>query len=132
MTAADEGAACRGAAEVLADDFEDLFEVAAAVEVGDRDAEGAWGSSARRPSTRPVMRSSSSEPAMGSSSRTSCSTLPSQCIARPAAESLAADEAGLVVVGSEVSSAGMGDFDGDDRCTLASRNLIAMTGATRS
>jgi hypothetical protein len=72
------------------------------------------GSSARRPSIRPVMRSSSSERAMGSSSITILVDLAFPVLARPAAKSLAADEAGLVVVGAEVSRAGVGDLDGDD------------------
>ena len=127
----DQRAARGGAAQILADDFEHLLEVAAAIEVRDR-----YVDDGRQLGAQSVNQAGDAEfqqrAGDGQFEQHKLIDLATPVLPRPAAQRLAADQAGPVVVRPEVGTAPGWGISMAMTGVLASRNLEAMAGATRS
>ncbi len=128
--AANKGAFGGSASEVLAYGLQDLFKVSTAVQVDDRNIgdRGQFG-------TKPVHETRNAELKERAADREfeqkQLLYLSLPMFARPSSERLAADDTRLVVIRAEVRRAGWG-ISIAITGVLASRNLDAITGATRS
>ena len=110
---ADQSAPDRRSAEVLADDLEDLLEISAAIEVGYGDIGSGWkfGAEAVEKAGYAEFEQGSGD---GKFEEDELVDFAVPVFACPAAQSLATDEAGFVVICAEVGGAGVRNFDGDD------------------